>query len=83
MGVGVGGWAEMALGSRMGWGPVWAGHPVEEKRLRTECHLEPPKVEAGEEEGAIMFIHSGTVVTQGDADSRLTGGEPGPLPAGE
>lgn len=62
---------------------MWAGHPAEEKGLRTVCHLEPPKVEAGEEEDEIRFAHSGTMGTQGDADGRLTGGEPGPLPAGE
>lgn len=61
--MGVGSWVEVALGSRVGLGPMEAG--TMEKGLRTECHLESPKVESGEEEDEIVPAHRGTVRTQG------------------
>lgn len=48
-------WAEVALGSRMGWGSHESRAPSEGEG--TECHLETPKVEAGEEEDEIVLTH--------------------------
>lgn len=39
------------------------GHAGEEKKVRTECHLGPPKVETREEEDEIVPISQGKWAT--------------------
>lgn len=64
----------------MGWGPMGAGHP--EKGLRTEYHLESPKVETREEKDEIMLVHSSTEEPQVMCMEGLARGRPGSLPVG-